>query len=123
MTKSERFELRIDGDLREWLLAYAKSENMTASQVVHRLLEALREQQLSVVPRGPCPFPGNELPPGDTPEYPVLVAPSTRDQIGEPVRGWYMEEIQGVGIYNTLNPSGEIATGDISEDKEPGGKS
>ena len=39
------------------------------------------------------------------------------------MRGWYMEEIQGVGIYNTLNPSGEIATGDISEDKEPGGKS
>lgn len=74
MTKTQRFELRIDGDLREWFLAYAKSENMTASQVVHRLLESLREGRLSVVPRGPCPFPGNEIPAGDTADYPILVS-------------------------------------------------
>jgi len=115
---------KFDPDLNEWLKGYAEAHGTSKTAVVESLLYALREDRIRVVNRaGPNAFPGGgEVAAGDTPEYPVLVAPSSRDQVGPP--GWDIKEIEGVGIFNTKScPCGEVLLTDSDDPNKPGGKS
>jgi len=116
---------KFNQDLLDWLKEYAAAHGTSKTAIVEDLLYAAREGRIRVVERsGPNAFPGEgEIAAGETPDHPILVAPSTRDQVGEPVRGWFMQETVGIGLYGheKLTPCEEVPSTDNNEDPEKHG--
>jgi len=72
MSKTDRFEMRIDPDLKQWL--HDTVGKRQASAYVHDLISAAKEGRIRTVPRaGMNPFPSEQVRAGETEEYPVLV--------------------------------------------------
>lgn len=73
-TTKKQMPLRFPADIYEWLPGYAEGLGTSQNEVVQRLLYALKDGRLLELPaRLPHPFPANEMKPGGSPEYPVLV--------------------------------------------------
>lgn len=90
-----------------------KGKDSGRSALIVNLLEALVEDRVRVVPRaGPNAFPASgEQDPGSSPDFPALISLSP-----EPRKGWFVEEVQGVGIYNAVEPEDD---GDLSYTLNP----
>ena len=73
MAKAQ-FNIRLPEDLSSWLDGYSQAVGKSKTQVVTELLVALRGNRVFIQPRaGVNPFPANEVYPGESEGFPVLV--------------------------------------------------
>jgi len=70
------YSFRLPPDLVEWVDANTESLGAaTRTELVQSLLQALRENRLLIKPRaGANAFPANEVCPGESADYPILVS-------------------------------------------------
>lgn len=68
--------IRLPEDLLEWLRKFSEANHISNTKVIEDFLTAQREGRLLIRPRsGPSAFPREDVEPGSTPDYPILIAP------------------------------------------------
>lgn len=71
--------IRLPPDLLDWAGKYAAERGISKTHLIEELLTALREGRFVSRPRaGPNAFPAQEVYPGASPEFPVLIAPGRK---------------------------------------------